>query len=268
VLPSEGGRRNLYAEAVENEEKRYRITLKAKDDTLSPEQIKLQLKKNINPTDIKVGIKAVKILRNRGIIIEADSEEGINSLSSEINTKLGERLEIIKHKLRKPRLIIYNISEEVTPENVVAIIKAQNPGIITNGEDTETKFRYKTRKGRFNIVMEVGPKTRMQILQSKLKIGWEIYNVADYLNSIKCYKCSRYSHKHDECRGEETCPHCASTHKMKECTATASEHKCMNCTTYNRYNKKEKINESHTALSKDCPSLKAGLTRFKNNIEY
>jgi hypothetical protein len=239
-----------------------------KYDTLSPEQIKLQLKKNINLTDIRVSIKAVRILRDRGIIIETGSEEEINSLSFGINTKLEKRLELIKHKLRKPRLIIYNVSEEITPENVVAVIKAQNPGIITNGEDTEAKFRYKTRKGRFNIVMEVGPKTRMQILQSKLKTGWEICNVADYLNPIRCYKCSQYNHKHDEYRGE-ACPHCAGTHKMKECTATASEHKCINRITYNKYsyNKKEKINENQTALNKDCPSLKAVLTKFKDNTE-
>jgi hypothetical protein len=156
--------------------KRYRITLKAKDKTLSPEQIKLRLKKNIIPTDIKVGIKAVKTLRDRGIIIERCSEEEINSLSSEINTKLGEQLEIIKHKLGNPRLIIYNVSEEITTENVAAIIKVQNPEAIANGEDTEAKFRFKTRKGRLNIVMEVGPSTRMQILQSKLKTGWEMCN--------------------------------------------------------------------------------------------
>ena len=46
VLPSEDGRRKLYSEMVKNEEnRRYRITLKAKDDTLAPEQINLQLKK-------------------------------------------------------------------------------------------------------------------------------------------------------------------------------------------------------------------------------
>jgi hypothetical protein len=55
---------------------------------------------------------------------------------------------------------------------------------------------------------------------------------------------------------------------MKECTAAASEHKCINCITYNRYNKKEKIQENHKALRKDCPSLKAVLTKYKNNIEY
>jgi len=66
-------------------------------------------------------------------------------------------LEIIKHKLRKPRIIIYNVSEEITTENVVTIIKAQNSEILTNGEDMEAKFRYKTRKGRHNIVLEVSP---------------------------------------------------------------------------------------------------------------
>ena len=160
MLPSECERRKLYAEVVKNEEnKMYRITLKAKDDTLSPEQIKLQIKQKINPTDFKVGIQAVKTLRDRGIIIETGSEEEINTLSSEINTKLGERLEIIKHELRKPRLIIYNVLEEISTENVVGIIKTQNLEIITNEGDIEAKFRYKTRKGRFNIVIKVGPKT-------------------------------------------------------------------------------------------------------------
>jgi len=76
------------------------------------------------------------------------------------------------------------------------------------------------------------------------------------------------NHKHNECKGEETCPHCAGKHKMKECTAAASEHICINCINYNRYNKKEKINKNHSALSKDCPSLKAILIRYRNNIEY
>jgi hypothetical protein len=189
--------------------------MKVKEDTLTPEQIKLQLRENINPTDIKVGIKAIIPTKDKGILIETGSEEKINSLSLEINSKLGERLEIIKHKLRKPRIIIYNVSEEITTENAAAIIKAQNPGILTNGEDMEAKFRYKTRKGRHNIVMEIGPQTRKQILQTKLKIGWEVCNVADYLIPTRCYKCSKYNHKHNKCRGEETCPVCAGKHKMK-----------------------------------------------------
>ena len=67
---------------------------------------------------------------------------------------------------------------------------------------------------------------------------------------------------------KEKKPDSAGKHKMKECTAKAREHKCINCITYNRYNKQEKINEKHSALSKDCPSLQAVLISYRNNIEY
>jgi hypothetical protein len=116
----------------------YRITLKPKEEAITLEQIKLQLKKNNNPTGIKVGIKAVKTIRDRGIL---------------------------------------------------------------------------------------------------LKIGWEICNVADYLVPTRCYKCSTYNHKNYECKGEETCPHCAGKHKMKDCTTVASEQKCI---TYNRLTRMER----------------------------
>jgi len=122
-------------------------------------------------------------------------------------------LEVIQHKLRKLRLIIYSVPNEITTENVAAIIKTQNPELLTNGEDTEAKYMFKNRKGRHNIVVEVGPPIRKQILQSRLKLGWEICNAADYLIPTRCYRCSRYNHKHYDCRGKETCPHCTGKHK-------------------------------------------------------
>ena len=270
VASSGGGRRKLFSEAVKNQDdsRRYRITLISKEETITPEQIKLQLKKSINPTDIKVGIKAVKTIRDRGLIIETGSEDERNILSTEISNKLGERLDIIQHKLRKLRLIIYSVPDEITTENIGATIRAQNPDVLTNDEEIEAKYRFKNKRGRYNIVMEVGPQTRKQLLQAKLKIGWEICNVADYLVPTRCYKCSRYNHKHNECKGEETCPHCTGKHRMKECTADAREMKCINCITYNRYNKEGKVNENHSALSKDCPSLHAVLKRYRDNIEY
>jgi hypothetical protein len=148
VLPPERGRRKLYADEVKNQEgKRFRITLKAKDETTNPEQIKQQLKMNINPTDIRVGIKAVKTIRENGILVETGSEEERNTLISKIINKLGEGLEVIRHKLRKPRLIMYNAPNEITTENVVAIIKSQNPELLTNGEDIEENIYSKTGKG-------------------------------------------------------------------------------------------------------------------------
>jgi hypothetical protein len=132
----------------------------------------------------------------------------MNSLSSAINTKCGEQLAVRKHKLRKSRLIIYNVSEGITTENATDIIKAQNPYLIMNEEDVLANVRYKTRKGNYNLVSEVGSQTRKQILEAKLKTGWEIRNVEDCLVPTSCYRCSRFNHKHNDCKGEESCPHC------------------------------------------------------------
>jgi regulator of replication initiation timing len=62
--------RQLFSEVLKGGgDKRYKITLKAKDNEKSPEQIQLQLKE-INPTGIKVGIKTFKTLRDGRVIIE------------------------------------------------------------------------------------------------------------------------------------------------------------------------------------------------------
>jgi len=47
------------------------------------------LKKDINPTDIEVGITTLKTLRDGRILIETCSEEEIKSLSLAINNKYG-----------------------------------------------------------------------------------------------------------------------------------------------------------------------------------
>jgi hypothetical protein len=66
-VTSGGGRKKLFSEVVKNQgnNKRYRTTLKPKEENITPQQIKSQLKNSINPMDIKVGIKAVKSIRDR-----------------------------------------------------------------------------------------------------------------------------------------------------------------------------------------------------------
>jgi len=84
----------------------------------------------------------------KGILIETGSEEEMNKLITEINTTLGDRLEITKHRLRKPRIIILKVPTEITIENIAATIIAQNPEIQSNGENMEAKYKIKDRKGR------------------------------------------------------------------------------------------------------------------------
>jgi hypothetical protein len=69
------------------------------------------------------------------------------------------------------------------------------------------------------LVIEVGAKTRKLLLQKKVKLGWLIYKIEDYVVAKRCFKCSRFNHRFHDCR-EETCHLCAGRHKLKECIAS------------------------------------------------
>jgi len=115
--------------------------------------------------------------------------------------------------------------------------------------------------------MEVGPQTRKEILQNKLKFGWEMCNVAYYLIPQCVIIAVDITLNASNTKGKKPAL-TVSANKMKECATEASELKYIDCVTYNKYNKQEKINQNHSALSKDCPSLQGVLTSYRNNIEH
>jgi len=96
-------------------------------------------------------------------------------------------------KLRKPRLIICNIPQDITVENLEETIPAQNPELSLKPGEVVARFKFRTKRGEMNMVTEVGPETRKKMLQTKLKIGWLICNVGDHLVVKRCFKCSRYN---------------------------------------------------------------------------
>jgi hypothetical protein len=253
--------------ANESIEKRYKIMVKSKSDQ-STEPIKSILKSEINPTEMKVGVKSLKSLRNGRVLIDVGSLDETQLLSADINVKCGEALEANVPILWKPRLIIRNIPQEMTVEGFEETLLTQNPELGMKPGDVAARYMFRTKKGEINMVVEVGPEKRKKLLQSKLKIGWLICRAGDYLVAKRCYKCSRYNHKHQECKGEETCSLCAGGHSLKDCKTPSNQHKCINCMNYNRHSKKGKVCENHLSLSKDCPNLPAVVTRHIQNTDY
>jgi hypothetical protein len=80
-----GGARKLYSDVTSaSTEKRYKLTVKSKPKQ-SPETIKNVLKTNINPTELKVGIKTLKSLIDGRVLIEVGSTDETNLLSNTIS---------------------------------------------------------------------------------------------------------------------------------------------------------------------------------------
>jgi hypothetical protein len=172
-----------------------------------PDTIKGLLKSKINATDIKV-INPLQILRDGRVQIETGSSEEIETLTKDINDKCGDKLEVNIHKLRNPRLVIYNIPEDISIWNVEDTLLAQNPELNLKTGDIAAKFSYETKRRTRNLVIEVSAQTRKFLIKRKVKLGWLICSIEDYLVANRCFKCSIFNHRFRECRGTETCPLC------------------------------------------------------------
>ena len=93
-----------------------------------------------------MGIKAIKALRNGRVQIETGSKEEIEILTQDINEKCGQNLEAQVHKLRNPRLVIYNIPDDISTNNVEETILSQNPELNLTAGAINPKFVYQTKK--------------------------------------------------------------------------------------------------------------------------
>jgi ribosomal protein L29 len=209
-----GNAGKLYSEAVRAEggrEKRYKLKITSRTNH-SGDAIKNIIKTSVNPTSMKVGICALKSLWDGRVIMETKSKEELELLYTNINDKCSQLLEANIQKPRNPKLVIYNILEEISAENAEEIITTQNPELMLNAGEVQPKFTYRGKRNIKNLVIEVGPQTRQKIFNTKLKIGWHICNMRDYVVVNRCFKCSRFNHRASNCRGEETCPLCMGGH--------------------------------------------------------
>ena len=121
------GEKRLYSETVSGnqqnraEQKAYKLTVKCNSDH-NIDHMKNLFKTKVNPVYMKIGITTFKVLRNGRLLIEPQNKMEIDALSKTINEMCGEELETSTPKLRNPRLIIYNIPDELNIENAKELI--------------------------------------------------------------------------------------------------------------------------------------------------
>jgi hypothetical protein len=82
-------------------------------------------------------------------------------------------------KLRKPRLVLLNIPEDITSDNAEETLTVQNPELDLKEGDNKTKFCYTTKRKTRNLVTEVDSDTRKKLMQARIKLGWTICSADD-----------------------------------------------------------------------------------------
>jgi hypothetical protein len=111
--------------------------------------------------------------------METQCKDEIELLCSNINDTCSQLLEAKIQKPRNPRMVIYNIPEEVDMENAEGIITVQNSEMMLSAGEVVPKFTYRGKRNAMNMVIVVGPQTRQKIINTNLKVGWHIWNTRD-----------------------------------------------------------------------------------------
>jgi 23S rRNA A1618 N6-methylase RlmF len=133
-----------------------------------------------------VGINSLKTLKNGRVQIETSSKKEIEILTRDINEKCGGELEANVHTLRNPNLVIY-IPEDISKLNIEDTLLSQNPELNLKTGDIKAKFSYGTKRRTRNLLIEVSAQTRKQLIQKRIKQGWLICGIGDYIVVNRCF---------------------------------------------------------------------------------
>jgi hypothetical protein len=139
---------------VSNDDKIYKLFVKSENNQ-SAEYIRTLLQAKVNPIQMKVGISALKTLKNGQLLIESDKKGALEEVCKKINEVCREELESYMPTVKPPRMTVFHVPEDITTENVAQAIALQNSELDLNESEIKPKFVFEDRKKHKNLVLEV-----------------------------------------------------------------------------------------------------------------
>jgi len=191
--------------------------------------------------------KACSPLSNGNVIVNCCSVQQVTTLLN--CTKLTDGVVAVEvtASLYKPigaLGVIYNVPLDTPTDVILACLAGQ-------GVQSVRRFRSKSKD---SSDMTESKSVFLQFttadLPSEIKLGYMLFRVKQYIpRPLRCFKCNRYGHVANHCRGKLRCSICSGKHKYCECSAAAP--KCPNC------------GGSHPAIEKICPRYQRETETFK-----
>lgn len=221
----------------------------------------------VAPVKEKLKIKALKRISNKGVLIETETKEDLESVLKDERLQSAGLMVTFPAK-KRPRMMIYDIPSDLTEKEIHQAIQQQNfegSDKIKIAQDFKLSFKTGKRdKPTVNWVAEVTPEIRETLKKrSKVYIGWSCCSVRDFISVSRCYKCQAFGHVAKHCKATtDTCGHCAKEgHTFNNCPAKSEKPQCANC-------KKARRQHDHSIRSLDCPAHRNALATHVSRTDY
>lgn len=222
------------------------VFLKPKTETSKLKDAVKEVKENVDPQKLGIGVTKIKKMRDGGVVIGCDNVVSLESLMKVATEKMGEDYEIVQPevKTRMKLKIIGVLNEEIVEDNLkfAGILCEQNEAEEIKIVNEKINFSGRTS----NIIIEVDLKSGERMLsEERIKVGWSMCKVVEHFTIIRCYRCNGYGHFANNCKNKQSCSKCGDEHKYDICKSEIMC--CVNCTKANaRYGTSMDVNHAAT----------------------
>ena len=199
-------------------------------------------------------VKSIKKLRSGAVLIECGTKAQSSNLLN-VKSLAGVSVSASAHRtLNHSKGIMRDPSRffaEMTEFDLATELKDQ--GVVG-----VKRFTYR-KDGNFvptntyllNFAQSSAPKS--------IKAGYVVLPIETYIpNPLRCFKCQKFGHGMNSCRGKVVCAHCGEHHNSVDCSSNLK--KCVNC-----------LGE-HSASSKQCPqrqmNVKINQIKYTQNVSF
>lgn len=264
----EAGKKKSYSEAASKKQEAV-IIIKPLEENVasSSEDTKRDIKNKIDITKLGVGITKMKKVTRGAVVVGCEDKRQADKLKEKVTKDLGKKYIIQTPMKKKLKIRIFDVDKEDSEneQDFWGKIEDQNG---FRKDSTAGKIIHKSTNEKMKkttIVAEVNNETREKLLElGKVKIGWKICKIQEYIGILRCYKCCGYYHFAKDCNKKETCGKCAGQHATKECKS--QEKKCVNCEDKIKNFKIKNLKADHSAYDNNCPYFKREIEKQKSKI--
>jgi hypothetical protein len=236
-------------------------------NTKIAEEVKKILKDSIKPGEMGINVRRVRKTA-RGAMVEMESEEQVKKVEQCVELR-NKGLLVERMKKKNPRVMIYDIDDDVPEDEMIVNIYEQNLSGSEVTFDTMKeefkcvhKFKHREDQTKKHWVVECSARVRNELRKKeRLYVGRQCCRIKDYNPLVRCYNCQAFGHVSKFCKNKVVCPHCSGEHERSRCENKEKPGICVNC-------KFARRPYEHETGDRDCPEMERASKLAIDRIDY